>query len=303
MEFVALPSQGAKHGLGTSGKKSDGEGNFEEVLEKTLKESGMIGALPSFAAKDNSLQIQRIDSENAEGNEKISERIELSRGGSSKDAAQGEEVWRKIERNESSEREPSDISEEPGPNNAQDAAVATSVSIGTGSSSAVGTNPQTDPISSVPSLASRASGSQVSGMKGMPPSLKPADLPQVMLRIASSLQEGGETNYRANLKLNPEKLGTLDIELKLESGRLSVSIRADQEAAREALEAEIERLRSVLEGQGFTEVSLELSFGKDAENSGTGERTLFSQGTEWEESPSSPDSKTGHWDGLINLLA
>ena len=61
----------------------------------------------------------------------------------------------------------------------------------------------------------------------------------------------GQQLGRAEIRLNPEQLGVVDIRLDLDGSRVSVELSSANQEVRQALEASLVRLREMLAGQGL----------------------------------------------------
>ena len=72
-----------------------------------------------------------------------------------------------------------------------------------------------------------------------------------------------EQVQQARLQLNPPGLGPLDIQINVGDERTSVQITAHNAATREALEADMDRLRNLLAEQGHADVDVEVSQGDE----------------------------------------
>lgn len=109
-------------------------------------------------------------------------------------------------------------------------------------------------------LLDRLGGKERSGpvfkLKPPVPSKQGAELAQQVSRgLAQLLRNQGGT---LSLKLAPESLGAVQIDLKLSSGRVEAVIQANDEVARGLLESQVSRLRGALEARGVTVDRLEV---------------------------------------------
>lgn len=68
---------------------------------------------------------------------------------------------------------------------------------------------------------------------------------------------------QARIRLDPPGLGPLDIKIAVQDERTTIQVTAQQSAAREAVEAELPRLRQVLAEQGQGEVDVDVSERQD----------------------------------------
>lgn len=89
----------------------------------------------------------------------------------------------------------------------------------------------------------------------VPPRQGAAVAQQVSRGLAQLLQNQGGS---VTLKLNPEQLGSVQVDLKLSSGRVEAIIQASDEVARGLLESQVSRLRGALEARGVTVDRLEV---------------------------------------------
>lgn len=74
------------------------------------------------------------------------------------------------------------------------------------------------------------------------------------------LRDGG----RAQIRLRPEALGRVDVDLNVKDGAVRASLSAENETARELLFENLDRLRSLLEQRGLRVESLEVTDAPDA---------------------------------------
>ncbi len=79
--------------------------------------------------------------------------------------------------------------------------------------------------------------------------------PQIAKGLASLLQRKGG---RMQIRLNPEALGRVQVDLRIEAGVVRVRLDAEQEQARQLLGNELDRLRLMLERQGLRVERLEI---------------------------------------------
>lgn len=79
---------------------------------------------------------------------------------------------------------------------------------------------------------------------------------------------------QARIRLDPPQLGPVEIAIAMKEDRASVQIVAQHHATREALEAELPRLRAMLEESGFGGADVDVSRGGGDGKPG---RSLFAQ--------------------------
>lgn len=137
---------------------------------------------------------------------------------------------------------------------------------------------------------------------------EPAELPDRMLRIVEQLRAGGESLHRAEIRLDPPELGRIRIELNVEGERAWARLVVENHAARDQVQAELPRIRQLLESQGLEGARVEVQLRQGgAERHGRGGEGSFDGGTEEfatgdEENGVSVIRATAH-DGLIDLRA
>jgi hypothetical protein len=99
----------------------------------------------------------------------------------------------------------------------------------------------------------------------------PAQLASGMVNVIRPLRLGAEGSYELALRLNPENLGTITIQVQLHGGRLHLQIAAAEDQASNLLRDALPQLQSELEGSGdFRSASYQLA-GEDG-GRGLGER-------------------------------
>ena len=87
-----------------------------------------------------------------------------------------------------------------------------------------------------------------------------ADSPyeQIVLGLRTKLDAN---NQRAQIELNPPNLGRLQVSVEVSNGQLTAQFHATTDVVRDLLRSNMDRLRSVLEGQGITVDKLAVSSG------------------------------------------
>jgi len=301
MEFSALPSQGAGSGNIQDPSRKDPEPGFEDALKNALNEGAWILGLPPFANPDSPPSIRpaptlRDDPSRTFAKAREAETLSKSRrlGGSE------EPDWRPLKRED---RESPEEAGEPRPSKA-----ATRASDSRDSRSGTGFvlgDPLQEAFPASADAISPASSSRTPSAPGRsgPSAASPSSrLPQSILRITTLMRERGLRTHRATLRLHPEKLGSLEIDLKLEKGRLSVRITAANAQTRRILEAEMDRIRSALQGQGFQELSLQLGAGREDGGRGGADGDPLGDLDTAIDIDTKADERVSNWDGLVDLL-
>ncbi len=303
MEFNALPSQGASSSHTSSDSKKEAEEGFEEALEKALAESGMAMGIPTFVQNETDLPLTELDIPRSETSlHEIESEEELLRRESQTRSDSDELDWKSLEPR--SQREASASGN--GKDNHQQGSENKS-GPGTAAQGAITAANQTQqPV--VGKMSGEAAGSvqDIKGAKAAaakaPASLKaPGQLADRVLQIVTRMNERGQKTYKAVMRLRPEKLGLVEIELKLEDGRLSVRLAATQSEARGILQTELENIRAVLSKNGFDAIDMQLESGKSDENADN--ELHESSVIQEQESGDIEHESIRDWDGLIDLLA
>lgn len=78
---------------------------------------------------------------------------------------------------------------------------------------------------------------------------------QALRGLAAALRQNGGS---VTLRLNPEQLGFMKVEMSLKEGRVDARIEASNDAARHLLEQSVDRLRAALEARGLIVDRLEV---------------------------------------------
>jgi flagellar hook-length control protein FliK len=97
-----------------------------------------------------------------------------------------------------------------------------------------------------------------------------ADQLATVLAPAAHQSDG---SYQVNIRLQPEDLGVVNVELRLESGTVNVSLHAEGDATGDMLRQNLGQLRQQLANAGLTTGRFDVSTG-----SGTGSGTGSNQG-------------------------
>jgi flagellar hook-length control protein FliK len=303
MEFITLPSQGAGQDKLPSESKKDADPGFEEALERALAESGLIVGVPSFPIHETHIPIQNIEGGSSEYSERpdVKQRKEAVTPKANTPTKDDLE-WKALKPEDRPQALLEQSQEKTDGNTPQKGAQLNSQGVVT---------PLANETQSSTSKSNTMVGSEsqkTTSMEAVSNSARPgapissSSMSQRILHIITQMNDQGEKTHRALLRLQPGKLGTVEIDIRLEDGRLSVRIAAMDDATRQMMEAEINRIRAVLEAQGFEELSLQLETGK--RGSGGDEKRDFKPGefeTEIEELDENRQT-TRNRDGLIDLL-
>ena len=120
------------------------------------------------------------------------------------------------------------------------------------------TSTKTDVVSSISNMSSfRDAMSRVGAKSGSPQILRAET--QVAAQASRIMVQGlrdGKTEVV--MRLNPEALGPVKIELSVDEGRVSAKMHAEHDAARELLKAGLDHLRCTLEARGLNVDRLEV---------------------------------------------
>lgn len=303
MEFNALPSQGAGSSHNPPDSKKETAEGFEKALEKALAESGMALGIPTFVQNEAELPNTELDIPRSDTALREFEAVELPLRRESQIQRESDELdWKSLEPrgqgDASSSRNGNDSS---GPSSEAKSAASSSNHAAT----PVGNQTQQATTSKLsieaPGSIQDLKGSKVGGAKVTSPVKAPGQLADRILQIVTRMNEQGQKTHRAIMRLRPEKLGLVEIELKLEDGRLSVRLAAAQSEAREFLQAELEKIRAILSEQGFDSIDMQLENSKNEEKS---EHGSSESSVNWEMEKGDAETETiRNWDGLIDLLA
>lgn len=101
----------------------------------------------------------------------------------------------------------------------------------------------------------------------LPPAAPPAPAVQVATGLAPLL-EGPDGAYTMSLQLYPEELGSVQVEVSLRGGEISLALHAPDEAAREVLRAALPELRTHLESTGLTATGVSVGDGRTDQRTG-----------------------------------
>ena len=130
-----------------------------------------------------------------------------------------------------------------------------------------------------------------------------ADLPGRVLRVVQILRRDGQELFRGTLRFNSKELGELRMEIEMKDEALRIRFLVAGTEQREAVEAQLDRLREGLGKQGFgsLEIAVELGSARDGE---AGESELSgTAGMDTETEEALEGLATHSWDGLIDILA
>lgn len=199
------------------------------------------------------------------------------------------------------DRPQADLANDLGPVDAEEPTVATK------------SNAQLEPIMQTPisgveeSAATKASEGGTAAQRVQPARPTPPEaLPERTLKIVQEMKATGQTNYRAEIRLDPPELGRVHIELNVEGDRAWARLVVESAAAREQVRGELHQIRELLESQGLEEarVEVQLRQGGDherGEGNGKGANEL-SDGDETGAEGAGRILRSAH-DGVIDLRA
>jgi flagellar hook-length control protein FliK len=117
---------------------------------------------------------------------------------------------------------------------------------------------EAEPTASDDVAIDRTAGAQVSTARTattpIAPSSDPAPVrPAVHTPIVTAvvpLIERGDGSYHVAVRLHPNELGAVDVDVELRNGEVNLRLRAENEAGRDAIRAALPALRSELEAAG-----------------------------------------------------
>jgi len=108
-----------------------------------------------------------------------------------------------------------------------------------------------------PALVRNATASPPPAEEGNPPEAVASQLASVLAPVARQ----ADGSYKVSLRLQPDELGTVHVDLRLEAGTINVSLHAEGDAARDTLRQNLGQLREQLSGQGFATGQFDVSGG------------------------------------------
>jgi flagellar hook-length control protein FliK len=123
------------------------------------------------------------------------------------------------------------------------------------------------------SAGATSSVAQQAGSDATARDLPVADQLSTVLAPAAHQPDG---SYQVNIRLQPEDLGVVNVELRLESGTVNVSLHAEGDATGDMLRQNLGQLRQQLANAGLTTGRFDVSTG-----SGAGTGTGTNQGGLW----------------------
>jgi flagellar hook-length control protein FliK len=303
MEFNALPSQGAGSSHNPSDSKKETAEGFDEALEKALAESGMAIGIPTFVQNEAELPLTELDIPRSETNLREPDSVEEPLRRESQTQGESDDLdWKALEAKSQGDSSSTGKDNESAGQGSGDKSAAGSMNHGT---APTGNQHQQPTLGK----SSHEAGASIQEIKGAKSGASKANasvkvsgqIADRIIQIVSRMNEQGQKVHKAVMRLRPEKLGLLEIELKLEDGRLSVRLSATQSEAREMLQGELEKIRAVLSEQGFDAIDMQLENGKHEDR---GEQNSQGTSTSWEpESLDLENESIRNWDGLVDLLA
>jgi flagellar hook-length control protein FliK len=116
----------------------------------------------------------------------------------------------------------------------------------------------------------------------------------------------GQNIHSASLKLNPQHLGPLELQLHVDGDKASIAFASQHAVVRDALESSLARLRDLLAEQGLNLVNVNISqqdAGGRRDHAAAGERngaTLHASGTDEILLPAAGVTATGAARGLVD---
>ncbi|MGP1271914.1 MAG: flagellar hook-length control protein FliK [Phycisphaerales bacterium] len=162
-----------------------------------------------------------------------------------------------------------------------------SASVGSGGAPASGGNASGSPLLSLVREASTRSEALVQRSSSPSPGRDaPEAGAQVQRGLAQVLRQGGGS---LTLRLTPNDLGEVRVSLQLAGGRVSGTIEATTESARDLLQQQLDTLRSSLERRGVTVDRLDVRLQEGPEST--------SRGTSWQDAGGSGERSEAHAGG------
>lgn len=147
--------------------------------------------------------------------------------------------------------------------------------------SSIASPESTSPVSSAPS---RTVGNQAAKPnakeKVAEPGLSQQERVRVIQRIARSFNRISADGGSINLRLHPEQLGSVSVQVRMEGRSLSARLTTETTAARDAIMQDLPALRQRLADQGFDVTKFQVDVtgnGADASFAQTGGQSQFSQ--------------------------
>ncbi len=303
MEFNALPSQGAGSSHNPSDSKKETAEGFEKALEKALAESGMAIGIPSFVQNEAELPLTELDIPRSETTQRKPDSVEAPLRRVPQNQGESDDLdWKALEAKNQGDSSSKGNDNAPAGQGNGDKSTAGSMNQGSAPAGNQLQQPALSKLSNEVGGSTQGIQGAKAGASKISTTVKASgQLADRILQIVTRMNEQGQKVHKAVMRLRPEKLGLLEIELKLEDGRLNVRLVAAQAEAREMLQGELEKIRGVLSEQGFDAIDMQLENGKQDQK---GEESSREVSTDWEpESIDTENESIRTWDGLVDLLA
>jgi flagellar hook-length control protein FliK len=92
----------------------------------------------------------------------------------------------------------------------------------------------------------------------------PEPVPAQLAAVLAPAAHQADGSYQVSIRLQPEDLGVVHVELRLEGGTVNVSMHADGDATRDMLRQNLGQLRQQLADSGLTTGHFDVSGGSDS---------------------------------------
>ena len=90
---------------------------------------------------------------------------------------------------------------------------------------------------------------------------KPEPVATQLATILAPAARQADGSYQVNIRLHPEDLGVVHVEMRLEAGTVNVSLHAEGDATRDTLRQNLDQLRQQLAGTGLSTGRFDVSGG------------------------------------------
>jgi flagellar hook-length control protein FliK len=120
-----------------------------------------------------------------------------------------------------------------------------------------------------------------------------ADRARLVHRIAKAFQRMGVDGGQVRLRMHPDDLGSVQLDMQISGRKVSATVTADNEEARLLLQGSLPELRQRLESQGLTVERLEVEKRAEEENRGFSNRDSSHQQSGYEQSSGRRDDLWG----------
>jgi flagellar hook-length control protein FliK len=122
----------------------------------------------------------------------------------------------------------------------------------------------------------------------------PAPIHQQVAAPLLQLRARGDGVHRLLLELHPADLGQVNVEVRLHSGEMKISLTSGSEAAREAIRSALPQLRTDLASVGLAATDISVNLGSSDASAGQGRQPDGRQAAVGQHNPGrAPEDRTG----------